>query len=75
MHSLEYPFTLWDEMKTYLTSIVCSWEFGSNLVWYFFGSEISPLLLAHVTVGVGSPTTMALKIANLPASLQKYQHF
>lgn len=75
MHISKYPFTLWDEMKTYPTSIVCSREFGSNLVWYFFGSEISPLFLAHVTVGVGSPTTMALKIANLPASLQKYLNF
>lgn len=51
-----------------LASNVCSLELGSYLAWYREGSETSPLFLVHVTVGVGSPMTMALKKANLPAS-------
>lgn len=33
---------------------------------YFSVSEMSPLFLVHVTVGVGSPVTIALKTANFP---------
>lgn len=49
-----------------LTSNVCSLEWASNLVWYLDVSDTSPLFLLHVTVGCGSPVTMALKNANFP---------
>lgn len=48
------------------TSNVCSFEWVSYLVWYLDVSDTSPLFLLHVTVGWGSPVTMALKKANLP---------
>lgn len=48
------------------TSKVCSSVLGSNFDWNFSGSFISPLALAHVTVGLGSPITFALKMASFP---------
>lgn len=60
-------FTLLGFERLYqYTSNVCSFELVSYLVWYLDVSDTSPLFLLHVTVGWGSPVTMALKKANLP---------
>lgn len=50
---------------------MCSLEVGSYLLWYREVSETSPLFLLHVTVGVGSPMTIALKKANFPVKKGK----
>lgn len=51
----------------YVTSRVCSLDLWSYLVLYNSGSDVSPLLPVHFTVGAGSPLTTALKMATLPA--------
>lgn len=53
------------------TSNVCSLEWLSYFVWYLDVSDTSPLFLLHVTVGWGSPMTIALKKANLPAKTRQ----
>lgn len=54
-----------------LTSIVCSRDVSSYFWTQTSGRKcISPFALAHVTVGVGVPTTMALNTANFPALKQ-----
>lgn len=66
--SLHLAISWWQEPSglIILASRVCSRELGSNLGWYFSGSVTSPLFRPHVTVGYGSPTQIALKMANLP---------
>lgn len=55
------------QMVTKLTSRVCSCEASSYFCWHTSGRyTTSPFALPHVRVGVGVPTTMALKTANLP---------
>lgn len=55
-----------------LTSIVCSLDTSSYFWTQTLGRKcISPFALVHVTVGVGVPTTMALKTANFPALKQQ----
>lgn len=49
-----------------LTSRMCSWVLASYLLLYFEESSTVPLLRPHVTVGAGSPLTIALKRAFLP---------
>lgn len=47
--------------------MVCSWVASSYFCRHTEGwKSISPFALLHVTVGVGVPTIMALKNANLP---------
>lgn len=50
------------------TSRMCSWFLESYLLLYFEESSSVPLLRSHVTVGAGSPLTIAFKRAFLPAS-------
>lgn len=50
---------------------MCSSELGSYLAWYLDGSDTSPLFLLQVTVGFGSPVTIALKKANFPENRNK----
>lgn len=55
-----------------LTSIVCSRDASSYFWTQTSGRKcISPFALAHVTVGVGVPTTMALNTANFPELKQQ----
>lgn len=59
-------------MLPILTSIVCSRDVSSYFWVQTSGRKcISPFALAHVTDGVGVPTTMALNTANFPALKQQ----